>query len=43
MIKSDRVKAEAALLLVAMGLEDPGLQGLKACIQGQEGLEEAFD
>jgi hypothetical protein len=26
-----------------MGLEDPGLQGLKARIRGKEGLKEAFD
>jgi hypothetical protein len=26
-----------------MGLEDPGLQGLKAYIRDKEGLEEAFD
>jgi hypothetical protein len=42
-MKDDRVEAEAALLPVVMGLEDPGPQGLKARIQGQQGLEEAFD
>jgi hypothetical protein len=43
MMEESRVEAEAALLLVAMGMEDPGLQGLKARIKAREGLEEAFD
>jgi hypothetical protein len=43
MLDGKRVKAEAALFPLVMGLEDPGLQGLKAYIRGKEGLEEAFD
>jgi hypothetical protein len=31
-MKDDRVEAKATLLLVVMGLEDPGLQGLRARI-----------
>ena len=42
-MEESRVEAEAALLLVAMGMEDPGPQGLKARIKAREGLEEAFD
>jgi len=43
MIKESRAAAEAAYLPLKMGLEDPGPQGLKARIQGQEGLQQAFD
>ena len=43
MMEESRVEAEAALLPVAMGMEDPGPQGLKARIKAREGLEEAFD
>jgi hypothetical protein len=32
MMKDDRVEAEAALLPVVMGLEDPGPQGFRARI-----------
>jgi hypothetical protein len=42
-MEESRVEAKAALLLVAMGIEDPGPQGLKARIKAREGLEEAFD
>jgi hypothetical protein len=31
-MKDDRVEAKATLLPVVMGLEDPGLQGLRARI-----------
>ena len=42
-MKESRVEAEAAFLPLKLGLEDPGPQGLKARIQGREGLQQAFD
>ena len=38
-----KVEAEAAHLLLRIGLEDKGPQGLQARIEIKEGLEEAFD
>jgi len=38
-MKESRVEAEAAYLPLKIGLEDLGPQGLKARIQGQEGLQ----
>src|SRR5687768_5302128 len=43
MMEESRVKAEAALIPLAMGMEDPGPQGLRARIKAREGLEEAFE
>ena len=43
MVKESRIEAEAALLPLKIGLDDSGPQGLRARIQRQEGLEEAFD
>jgi hypothetical protein len=43
MMDRRRVEAEAAHLPKKMGLEDPGLQGLRARVREKEGLEEAFD
>jgi hypothetical protein len=43
MMDRRRVEAEAAHLPKKIGLEDPGLQGLRARVREKEGLEEAFD